>query len=966
MEASRRENTLETGGRPANDQIVSRAISGERDLFVVALGASAGGLEALEKFFDNMPVDSGLAFVVVQHLSPDFKSLMDELLARHTKLTIHRVTDGMPIEPNSIYLIPPKKEMIVAGGKLLLTDKDPAQGLSLPIDTFLRSLANDFGPRAIAVILSGTGSDGSRGIRAVHDAGGFVVVQDEASANFDGMPRSAIETGVVDAVLPPREMAAAIRRHVHGVPDELANLDAEGVPLSETGINEIFRALRDAYAIDFSLYKPNTVARRVERRLQLNGSLDLESYVERLRHDRDELNSLYKDLLIGVTRFFRDVEAFRLLETKILPTLLDHVTAEEELRVWIAGCATGEEAYSVGILIHEALSDRKRPIHAKIFATDVHQASLETASAGVYRDDALAGVSPNRLTRYFVKHAGGYQVNAELRKMIVFAPHNVVKDAPFTKLDLVCCRNLLIYFQPPAQKKAISLFHFALKTGGVMFLGPSESAGEIADEFETIDGHWKMFRKRRDVRLPTDLRLPLSTGLPRWRAVSSSPAAGDGRAGLPDLQLLRAYDALLAQYVPPSLLVNERRELLHSFAGAGRFLAMPDGRPSEDVLELVHKELRLPLAGALQRAAKERQPVQYGRLQLSTLPDNEQLSLSIAPVSIQTSGDTYFLISFEPQVKKASNPESEDSLDFNEASREHLADVEEELRYTKENLQATIEELETTNEELQATNEELVASNEELQSTNEELHSVNEELYTVNAEHQRKITELTELTDDMDNLMRSTDIGTIFLDRSLRIRKFTPEIYDAFQVMPQDIGRSIDTFSPSIKHDTLLADVQDVLVSGVAFQKDVQDRHGHWFLLRISPYRSKGQIDGVVITLVDIAGLKQTEAELKRMSKVFMDGADPIIIEDLSGRIVDLNRAAAEAYGWSREELIGKNVNLLVPEEHRAQAAEFRERCRNMEHVRNVETMRQDKAGEIRPVLLTLSLLGNEEGSTLR
>ncbi|MGD9636150.1 MAG: CheR family methyltransferase, partial [Pirellulales bacterium] len=635
---------------------------------------------------------------------------------------------------------------------------------------------------------------------------------------------------------------------------------------------------------------------------------------------------------------------------------------DEELRVWVAGCATGEEAYSVAILIHEALSDRKRPIRAKIFATDVHQASLEIASTGIYRDDALSGVSANRLMRYFVKHVGGYQVNSELRKMIVFAPHNVVKDAPFTKLDLVCCRNLLIYLQPPAQKKAISLFHFSLKTGGVLFLGPSETAGELADEFETVDSHWKVFRKRRDVRLPTDLRLPLSTGLPRWRAVSHTSAVGDGRGGLPDVQLLRAYDALLAQYVPPSLLVNERYELVHAFAGAGQYLTFPDGRPSENVLELVDKELRLPLAGALQRAAKDRQPLHYGRLQLSTLSDGQQLSLSITPVSIQTSGDTYFLISFVPQLKKPASAEESDGIDFGQASREHLADVEEELRYTKENLQATIEELETTNEELQATNEELVASNEELQSTNEELHSVNEELYTVNAEHQRKITELTELTDDMDNLLRSTEIGTIFLDRQLRIRKFTPQIVHAFQVMPQDIGRSIEAFSPSINHDSLLADVQRVLDTSEPFQKDVQDRQGKWFLLRILPYRAKGQVDGVVVTLVDIDHLKQTEADLRRMSKVFMEGADPIIIEDLDRTIVDLNRETELAYGWPREELLGKCINVLVPSEFQAESAEFRERCRNLEHLRSVEAVRHDRQGRQLPILLTLSLLTDEAG----
>lgn len=933
-------------------------VQAERDQFVVALGASAGGLEALEKFFDNMPADSGLAFVVVQHLSPDFKSLMNELLARHTKLAIHRVTDRIQIEPNSIYLIPPKKEMIVAEGRLLLTDKDPAQGLSLPIDTFLRSLATEYGNKAVAVILSGTGSDGSRGIRAVHEAGGFVIVQDEASANFDGMPRSAIDTGIVDAVLPPREIAGAILDHVRGA--ELDTKAPEEDDITPDGsVQEIFRVLHSACGIDFSFYKPNTVARRLERRLQLSGTQSLEEYIDRLRSDRDELNLLYKDLLIGVTKFFRDDAAFAELEQDVLPQLIGRLTADDELRVWVSGCATGEEPYSISILLHEAFSSRQRQVRVKIFATDVHQTSLDTASAGIYSEGSLSGISETRLNRYFTKHPSGYQILPELRKMVVFAPHNVVKDAPFTKLDLISCRNMLIYLQPHAQKKAISLFHFALKTNGVLFLGSSESPGELADEFDVIDRHWKIFRKRRDIRLPADFRLPLSPGLGKWRASAGVPAL-DGR-GAPDAQLMRAYDALLADFVPPSLLVNERRELIHSFAGAGKLLTVRDGRPTADILEQVEPDLKIALAGALQRAAKANEPIVYGSLGLRTQSAGEQLRLSVKPIMNQATGENYYLISFESQTQKPSAP-PDTAVDFSAASRDRLAEVEDEIRYAKENLQATIEEMETTNEELQATNEELVASNEELQSTNEELHSVNEELYTVNAEHQRKITELTEMTDDMDNLLRSTEIGTIFLDRELRIRKFTPQIFHAFQILPQDVGRSIETFSHNIQHEDLLAEVERVVKTGKPFEKDVQDRRGKWYLLRILSYRSKGQIDGAVITLIDIAAIKETEAELRRMSKVFVEGADPIIIEDLEGRIVDLNDEAARAYGWTREEMRGQPASKLVPPDCVAQAESLRQRRRRGEHVRNVELVRQDRAGNIVPILVTLSTMLDERG----
>jgi two-component system CheB/CheR fusion protein len=626
---------------------------------IVGIGASAGGLEALEMFFDHMPVGSGLAFVVVQHLSPDFKSLMDELLSRHTEIHIHRVVDGMEVEADSIYLIPPKKEMIVSGGRLLLTDKDPGQSLTLPIDVFFRSLAQDMGNRSIGVILSGTGSDGSRGIRAIHEAGGLVFVQDPELAKFDGMPRSALDTGVVDYVRAPEELPAAILKHV-AQPEHAELEEQAGSMVSEEGMNAIFRILRDEYGIDFSHYKQSTVVRRVERRLQLNQSLDLDDYVEQLRDNSQEVNSLYKDLLIGVTEFFRDAEAFELLEKEVIPQLLERLPSRDELRIWVAGCGTGEEAYSIAILLDEAFTRRGRPNQAKIFATDVHRASLEFASAGVYEQTNLAKVSPERLSRYFVPRRGHYHVCQELRKTIVFAPHNVIKDAPFTKLDLISCRNLLIYFQPLAQKKVLSLFHFGLKAGGVMFLGPSESPGEIADEFEAIDNHWKMFRKRRDVRLPADMRLPLSPGYlhPRPHATPVSPSG----TGYPDMELLRAYDALLTEYVPPSLLVNSKRELVHTFGGAGRFIATPDGRMSHDVLEMVHKELKLVLTGALQRAAKEMLPVVYTGVRIESAEGEEELKVRVCPISAHDSSQPYMLITLESVANRSRKRTSRSTL----------------------------------------------------------------------------------------------------------------------------------------------------------------------------------------------------------------------------------------------------------------------------------------------------------------
>ncbi|MBL8744064.1 MAG: histidine kinase, partial [Myxococcales bacterium] len=454
--------------------------------YVVGIGASAGGLEALEQLFAEMPPATGLAFVVVQHLSPDFRSVMDELLARRTSIPVTLVEDGVAVEPDHIYLIPPKKEMIISGGRLLLSDKGTTAELVLPIDIFFRSLAQDAGARGIAIVLSGGGSDGSRGIRDVHEAGGLVICQDELSAAFDGMPRSARDTGIVDQVLAPREMPRAILAHVRK-PREIAESAA-----APRGIHAIYRLLQQSFGIDFSHYKPTTVLRRIDRRLHMGPSIDVDAYVDQLARDPAELDALYRDLLIGVTRFFRDEEAFELLERSVIPELLDRVKGEE-VRVWVPGCATGEEAYSLAILFHEALTERNDKRRLKVFATDVHPGSLEIAARGLYDADSIARVTPARLGRYFERLGRSAQVSAELRQLIVFARHNVTRDAPFTRVDLLSCRNLLIYLQPLAQKKVLGLFHFALKNQGVLFLGPSETPGAFVDDFEPINPHWRLY-----------------------------------------------------------------------------------------------------------------------------------------------------------------------------------------------------------------------------------------------------------------------------------------------------------------------------------------------------------------------------------------------------------------------------------------------------------------------------------------
>jgi two-component system, chemotaxis family, CheB/CheR fusion protein len=535
-----------------------------KPLFIVGIGASAGGLDPIERFFDNLPPDTGMAFVIVQHLSPDFKSLMDELLARHTEMSIRLVEDGMQVEANHVYLIPSKKEMIISGGRLLLSDRAQQKELTLPIDVFFRSLATDCGSRAVAIVLSGGGSDGSRGIRDIREAGGLVIVQDTKSAQFDGMPKTAREAGVAQWVLVPEDMPRVLLDHIQSPPAAASSTPAE------PGLAAVYRMLEGEFGLDFTDYKPSTVTRRIERRLALASTPDIDEYVARLKRDRNELDILYRDLLIGVTRFFRDQQAFELLERKILPELLERTPRDTPIRIWVAGCATGEEPYSFAILLQDLMSKLgERPV--KIFATDVHRGSLEHAARGIYPAEAVAAVSPERLARYFVKIGSDYQVAPHVRQMVVFAAHDVIKDAPFTRVDLVSCRNMLIYLQPAAQHKVLNLFHFALNRAGVLLLGPSESSGSLMNDFEVIDKHWKVYQKHTDVRsLP-----PLERGKPTYAAA---------RIGLPSVvlapskpsltELLGTYDALLANVMPPSLLVNGQGELVHAFGGASRFLTL--------------------------------------------------------------------------------------------------------------------------------------------------------------------------------------------------------------------------------------------------------------------------------------------------------------------------------------------------------------------------------------------------------
>jgi two-component system, chemotaxis family, CheB/CheR fusion protein len=900
---------------------LSRAndVEPSRPTHIVGVGASAGGLEALERLFQNLPDDTGMAFVVVQHLSPDFKSLMNEVLARWTSMPICSVNDQMPVTANTIYLMPPRTEMIISDRKLLLTARERSDELRLPIDQFLRSLARDVGAQSMAIILSGTGSDGSRGIRDINEAGGVVLAQDPETAKFDGMPRSAVETDVVDEILAPEEMPAAMLRRIH-------HPKAEQLGEVETDVlAPVFLMLRKAYKIDFSYYKPSTVARRMEHRMQLKRAPDLEEYVSMVRNNPEELDALYRDLLIGVTSFFRDPDSFHVLETEVLPALLGKLNTDDELRCWVAGCATGEEAYSLAILLHEGIRKSGKNLRAKVFATDVHARSLEVAAAGNYSNEALNSVSEKRLQEYFLATKDGYRVSPELRNMVVFAQHNVIKDAPFTRMDLITCRNLLIYLLPPAQNKALSLFHFGLKTGGVLFLGPSESPGELTGEFEVIHQHWKVYRKRRDAKLPPDLRLPLSPGL-SGQLYPSNPATRD--SGLSEV-----FAQVLEQSLPPSILVNSDLEILHTFGDAPRFLKLRRGQPSLGLMDMLEDDLRMAVGAALHRSAREKKPVTLNNVQVSRDDSSQLVHVSVTPLSATRRAGAHSLISFEEAVIPKAVERVETDLNLNEAARDHIHSLEADLRFTKENLQATIEELETSNEELQATNEELLASNEELQSTNEELHSVNEELYTVNREYQKKIEELTELTNDMDNLLSSTDVHTMFLDEQLCIRRFTPRMGVVFNLIESDVGRNIHGFMHSIRCTDFAEKLQGVLRERQQHEEEVENGEGESYLMRILPYKGDPRQAGVVVTLIDITNLKEAETRFRNAMDVSPNG---MLMVSARGKITQLNAELERIFGYAPGELIGQSFEVLVPTDNAQQHEGLRQ-----EYFRNPYVLRR-------------------------
>ena len=829
----------------------------EQPPLVIGIGASAGGLEALQQFFSCMPPNSGLSFVVVQHLSPDYKSLMADILSKHTEMQVYQAENDMAIEADTVYLIPPKKFMTIKGGKLILTDYAPVT-LNHPIDIFFTSLAEEKREHSIVVVLSGTGTDGTNGVKFVKEYGGLVIAQAPESAKFDGMPRSVISTGLADFVLSPEEIAEEIL-NFSNTPALLrplrsdAPLSEEDSPFSEEEtLSHIYTILKNASGIDFTYYKRSTILRRIERRMLVTHSATLTEFAHLLGDSAEEVQTLVKEILIGVTNFFREPAFFEKLKYNAIYKIVERAKEEEPIRVWSAGCSTGEEAYSIAILFREVMEELNVKRDVKIFATDVDSRAIEQAGKGVFSENIIDDVTPTRLAKYFLKVGDQYQISKEIRRMIVFATHNMFSDPPFGKLDLICCRNVMIYFQPVMRRGLFAIFHQALKNGGFLFLGKSETAGEYVNLFKPVCSAEKIYVHKAEGKVE-DLAPP-TFNIPNIQNISLKSI----RAGMSqgeETAVENRYVRFLERHLPATVVLSADNTALHFFGNYSDYLALAPGRASLNFFHMLSEDLSLVSATAISRCRSEHTAITYTDITVDCPSGRKVISLTVEPIPNDPNEDDGLVaVIFQEHTVPAVEGEVEKfNLDATAARR--ITDLEREFQESQNDLRATIQRLETVNGELQAANEELLTANEELQSSTEELQSVNEELYTVNTEHQLKLDELTMMTDDLSNFLSSTMIGILFVDSNLNIRKFTEYVGREFQLMEHDIGRPIQIFAHNFPDEEIEQDCRAVLKDLTSIDREITAMNGRFYTLRIAPYRTtENSIRGLVITIIDSLG----------------------------------------------------------------------------------------------------------------
>jgi two-component system CheB/CheR fusion protein len=895
------------------------------DFPVVGIGASAGGIDALIRFFELLPGDTGMAFVVIVHLSPEHASSIDSVLQAVTTMTVEQVSETTHIEANRVYVIPPTKHLSMNDSYLRVTAIERPRGRPVAIDLFFRTLALVHRDRAVAIVLSGTGTDGAVGIARVKEQGGLTIAQSPDDAGFDGMPRAAIATRTIDWVLPVAEMpdrlvqmwANARRIELPATPEDDVRAEPPATPeamrQAEDALREIMATLRARTGHDFRHYKRASLLRRLERRLQVNGLPNLPSYREFLHEKPEEAHDLLKDLLIGVTNFFRDREAFEALDRQVLPALFGEAPEGPPVRAWVPGCASGEEAYSIAMLLseHAEKAAGGRDIH--VFASDIDEQAVAIARAGAYPESIAADVLPGRLRRFFNKSGDEYRIRKELRERVLFAAHNILRDPPFSNLDLISCRNLLIYLDRSVHAELLEMFHFALRPGGYLFLGSSESVDAASPLFSVVDKKHRIFRANAISR--TSRRVPaFPLGPPE-----SALAAAERVVKRQKPSHAEIHQSLIEQFAPPSVLVDADSNIVHLSARTHRFLRHAPGVPSHNLLQLVQPELRLELRSALFQALQSGKSVEARRFEIDRDGRSYYINMIVRPVP-NPGGDAPLALIVFDEVEQSLVT---DSRKPDEEGRDPLvAQLEGELRRTREHLQETIEQSETSTEELKASNEELQAINEELRSTTEELEtskeelqSINEELITVNHELKSKVDETAKVNDDLQNLIASTDIATVFIDRGLAIKRFTPPAVQIFNLLPTDVGRSLLDITHRLDYEALAEDAGEAFQSLRTIEREVSGDNGRWYLARVLPYRTtEDRIDGAVLTFVDITSRRQAEERLRLVAESTKDYA--IITLDVDGRITTWNQGAQRMFGYADNEAIGQPFALLfVPED---------------------------------------------------
>jgi PAS domain S-box-containing protein len=888
----------------------------KKDFLVVGIGASAGGVKALKDFFAAMPSDSGMAFVVILHLSQQHESNLSEIIQHETQMPVRQVTETVGVEPNTVYVIPPAKHLEMTDGIIRPRDPIREKGVRVPIDRFFRTLADAYGRKAVSIILSGTGTDGTLGMKHIKGRDGFAIVQDPLDAEYDGMPRSAIDTKIVDVVLPVAEMPEKLL-FVRDSNEKLRLTDGhDGEVGSEikhiNRLADVLTLLRVRTGHDFSNYKRPTIIRRIARHLQIHETDDLEKYLEILRDRPDEVLSLLKNLLINVTNFFRDKESFAALEKKVIPSLFEGKSADDNVRVWVAGCSSGEEAYSVAILLHEYAATLPDPPKVQIFASDVDDDVISEARDGRFTEAVVSDVSHERLRLYFTKEDDLYRVRKSIREMILFAPHNILRDPPFSRLDLIACRNVLIYLNRETQEKVLNIFHFALRPGGRLFLGSSESAESVANLFSPIDKKHRIYQRRPDVEswhLPPEMPLP---GV--WKPRLADPLSRIQ----PNLHSsAELHHRLVERYAPPSVLVDEEGEILHLSENAGRYLRFAGGTPSNNLLKVIDPALLADVRAALFEANKDDKSVEAKNIRVTIDGKEESVDVIVRPVKTP---DARALVIFETE-RETSEEQSVHSIIAGDKAMEGVVRrMEDELRHVKDQLRNTIEQYETSTEELKASNEELQAINEELRSATEELEtgkeelqSVNEELTTVNQELKGKVDEVARINSDLENLMRSTEIATIFLDRSLQIKLYTPPASEIFNVIPTDVGRPLKHITHNLAPDNFSADAARVLKDLRPIEREVRSSDGRHFIARFLPYRGVDEkISGVVLTFIDITDRVVAREEQMRLlaeitaAQQFSDA----LLEQMPAGVIVANSKESFVFGNRRmAEILGHPVD---------------------------------------------------------